>query len=469
MRQIEQDGEHIWLRQSVTFTANGQTRTVEIAIPLRPGAPPEEIERLLAEADAGMWRISQRLDSHVAALLNGAGSAASIPNQAPVSSTAAVAEAPRPPTPAAPSRPTAHTERPAQPAAPVRPAAHPASPPSRPSPEPAVASTRPRPNSPPVEPALTAASTKSAPAGSELSRKDFLSAAAELGLNAKQVMERLGVRTLEGLNLREALEALRRQLLRDGDAAPDPIPAAAPSAPGPEASSPRYFEEEDGDYEVTFTMDGDDALAEELGAYEAARPASGASAEAADDLEDPDTLSDLDLDDVPDFGPPPSAAHASHAAHAPARRNASAKPAPAPSAAPAAPLAQAGGIEPATSSAAQRVAQLRAIRGGGAPTTHQRSAYRNVVVSELGEPEAIALIRGIWRVNPERLGPDQLDALISWGKQDIFAEEAASVLAALRTARQQATAEDASTSEVTPQPTPRSRAPQPPRAPSGGR
>jgi hypothetical protein len=119
---------------------------------------------------------------------------------------------------------------------------------------------------------------------------------------------------------------------------------------------------------------------------------------------------------------------------------------------------------------AQRVTQLRTIRGGGAPTTHQRTAYRNIVVNELGEPEAVALVRGIWRVNPERLGPEQLDALISWGKQDTFAEEAAAVLTTLRAERQQATAsEDASASGSTPHPTPRARPPQPPRAPSGGR
>ncbi|HLJ81710.1 MAG TPA: hypothetical protein VKT52_09515, partial [Ktedonobacterales bacterium] len=113
-------------------------------------------------------------------------------------------------------------------------------------------------------------------------------------------------------------------------------------------------------------------------------------------------------------------------------------------------------------------------RGGGAPTTHQRSAYRNVVVNELGEPETVALVRGLWRVNPERLGPEQLDALISWGKRDTFAEEAADVLAALRAERQQAAAaaSEAPAAPTTPaasRPAPRSRAQQQPRAPTGGR
>ena len=62
------DSNHIWLRQSVTFTVNGQTRTVEMALPLRAGATPGEVEALLDEADAGMRRLSRRLDAHLAEL-----------------------------------------------------------------------------------------------------------------------------------------------------------------------------------------------------------------------------------------------------------------------------------------------------------------------------------------------------------------------------------------------------------------
>ena len=61
-------GEQIWLRQAATFTVNGETRTVEIAVPLRPGATDEEIEELLREADGGMERLTRHLDARVAAL-----------------------------------------------------------------------------------------------------------------------------------------------------------------------------------------------------------------------------------------------------------------------------------------------------------------------------------------------------------------------------------------------------------------
>jgi hypothetical protein len=301
-----------------------------------------------------------------------------------------------------------------------------------------------------------------------------------MGLNIKQVMERLHVRTLEGLNLSEALEALRRQMLRDGETSQTsqtsqtsrpaaPAASAAPRAT-PESAAPRYFEEEDDNYDVTFTVDGDDTLSEEFGPYEAAGISGGAALETSGDLSDTGALDDFDLDDVPDFGPPPTAHSSSHAAQAPTRRAAPARTPATPSVSPATLPTPDQDPAPIVSPVAQRVTELRAIRGGGAPTTHQRTAYRNIVVNELGEPEAVALVRGIWRVNPERLGPEQLDALISWGKQDTFAEEAAAVLTTLRAERQQATAsEDASASGSTPHPAPRARPPQPPRAPSGGR
>ncbi|MGH2514796.1 MAG: hypothetical protein ACRDHP_03995 [Ktedonobacterales bacterium] len=456
MGQAERDGEHIWLRQSVTFTANGQTRTVEMAIPLHLGASAEDVERLLAEAEAGMQRLSARLDGQVSALLNGAGS------QAAALDVAAPAKAPPVPASASIPAPAPPTEapRPASPPAPTRPAAVPtrAAAPT-PTPTTATPATRsaPTPPTPPTSPAPAARArpngTKAAPATpntAELTRKDFLAATTELGLNVKQVMERLHVRTLEGLNLREALEALHRQLLRDGEGTPDTAPAA-PIAP----AAPQYFEEEDDDYEVTFTMDGEDALAEEFGAYGTdGQPASAVSGGANNDTVEPDELDEFDLDDVPDFGPPASA---------PARRNPAARPAP----------AEERDSAPLASPAGERISQLRAIRGGGALTPYQRTAYRNVVLNELGEPEAVALIRGLWRVSPDRLGADQLDALVSWGKQDTFAEEASAVIAALRAERQQAaaaaTADAPPSSAAAPRATPRSRPAQEPHAPPGGR
>ncbi|HZC79754.1 MAG TPA: hypothetical protein VE258_18510, partial [Ktedonobacterales bacterium] len=91
MRQGENDGEHIWLRQSVTFTTNGQTRTVEIAIPLRPGATADEVEVLLSEADAGMERLARHLDARIASALGTAGATPTAPAPAPATTPALAA------------------------------------------------------------------------------------------------------------------------------------------------------------------------------------------------------------------------------------------------------------------------------------------------------------------------------------------------------------------------------------------
>src|SRR5215831_21102189 len=66
MRESELNGEHIWLRQSVTYTHEGQTRTLEIALPIRPDAPQEEVARLLAQAEAGMAQLTTSLDRRIA-------------------------------------------------------------------------------------------------------------------------------------------------------------------------------------------------------------------------------------------------------------------------------------------------------------------------------------------------------------------------------------------------------------------
>ena len=390
MREFEQDGEHIWLRQSVTFTVGGQTRTLEIAIPVRPGATADDVERLLNEADAGMERLSRHLDARVA-----------VQTGAALLVTPTAEPAPQPSAPVSPSRPAAPEPGPATPAASSQPIA----------PEPTPAPTRrtaPAPS--PARPAVpTPAAAPSAPQ-SEMTRPEFIAQISQLGLDVKQAMARLGVRSLQGLNLREALEALRRQVLQEGGAEEkEREPEPAPPPPARAAPPAHFFEEEDDEPEFTFTVNGEEGLPEEQ--------ENTASHDAVEAVEE------LDLDDVPDFGPAPATPRRAHTVReSPARpraaRQAPASVEPAPEATPA-------------SRAEELITEMRAARGGGTPTSYQRASYKNIVVNELGD-DAAALVRGLWRVPPERLGPEQIDALISWGKRDTFADEAAEVLATLR-------------------------------------
>src|SRR6185437_16283960 len=262
------DAEHIWLRQTVTFTVDGQTRTLEIGVPVPRDATAQDVEALLDVADAGMRALSRRLGMRVAEELDGANADTPTMPSLPAPAQEAVSANGHMPEESVTTKPLPAAEKPAErprnsgadripsPRAPERqtPSAQP---------QPAVASERPIPaqpqqrSEPPRAKPPVIATTTSA----EMTRPEFLTAAAELGLNPRQAMDRMGVRSLEGLNLREALESLRRQLLGvsshaepetepgpEPDIAPEPVMdnssstvTASPTAP----SAASRFEEED--------------------------------------------------------------------------------------------------------------------------------------------------------------------------------------------------------------------------------
>jgi hypothetical protein len=403
MANDERDANHIWLRQSVRFTQDGRERTIEIALPLPIGATPQETERLLAEADAGHARLSEHLDQQVeAALRGGAGAAPAAP--APPAASAASISTAAPARPAvAPARATAPAEPAAAPGRIAEPPAAPSVAPARPTPATLAAST-PAPAAP-DRPAPAPLSPQGVGGGGPLSRPEFLTETRALGLTPPQAMERLGVRTLDGLNLREALEMLRRQLGNGSSAATAPAPAATRATPASNAADLRppaaIFDEEE---EFELVVLGPDAQPEDDDADLPYGDAGGAH----------DALGALDdevdaLDDVPDLGamlplPPEPARPAKGSAFTPAQK----------------------------ARARELVAGFRGIAAGGSAISSQHRAYANVVVSQLDDATAETLVRGLWGQPPDRLGTDQLAAIIHWGKQDEFAEEAPVVLALLR-------------------------------------
>lgn len=267
------------------------------------------------------------------------------------------------------------------------------------------------------------APTPAAHDGPDLSRAEFLAAIAnELGLDAKAVMERLNVRSLTGLNLRETLDLLRRQSAHESGATAQPAPAASATEPAPEPlpapiGRARFDEEEDGpDFELSYP-DPDDLPGEDEEEDEedfapqevtptpiaSARATRGAASQSA-----AGPLGDVpDLDDLLSETPTPTRAT------------------PAPAAAPPTP-------DPGEAATRALITSLRASHAGGQPTERQRTAYNNIVIDQLGQQKAAGVARALWNLTPDRLGPEQLDALIGWGKKDAFAEEVEQVLALLR-------------------------------------
>jgi hypothetical protein len=479
------DGGHIWLRQSVRFAVGDQRRTIEIALSLPIGASHEEIERLLQEADVGMTRLTQHLDRRIAAALD----ADTVePVAAPLS--AAVAPSPQRPdtvraaetreqspheaaahdkraddaerpqraatmlpareaqasTPtmregrdatSAPDTPVRSDNAPAPPSQPVSPRASS----ETPAPPPAARQTTPEPAVP----------NRAAAPAAPLTRPEFLAQTRALGLTPPQVMEQLGVRSLDGLNLDEALGLLRRQLT-PSSAAPAPSrTTAAPAsgddaskplaaAPAPEPPSGTFFDEED-DYDLTVigTPEEDDDAESAYGIAQD-EDEERTLAHATDD--EPD---ELRLDEVPDFGAERGATPAaSPRAHS--RSTAEARDHDGPARADALTL-------PQRARARELVARLRAIPPGGSATRAQHTAFANIVADQLGVAPAAALTQGLWGQAPERLGTDQLNAVIQWGKEDAFAEEAPAVAALLRAEHASAQAGPAPTPSAAPRPT----------------
>jgi hypothetical protein len=295
-----------------------------------------------------------------------------------------------------------------------------------------------------------------------MTRPEFLSAAAELGLNPRQAMDRLGVRSLEGLNLREALESLRRQLLgASAHAEPEPEPDVASelaidASPTVTASpGASRFEEED-DETIFYALDEDDELIEDE--FVSAPAGNGANPVASDDAldENDDDDDEIDFDEVPDLSPPPVAAR-SRATTAGRKTTSVARETTSPTQG-AAPASKSTG---ARERALRQIGKLRSATGGGTASDYQRNAYRNIVENELGQTRAVALVRGLWRATADHLTAGQLDALIRWGKEEVFAEEAEQMLAALRAeqarAEQEAATGNDSETPAAPRTAPRGR------------
>jgi len=167
----QEASEHIWLKQSIQFSVAGQLRTIEIALPVRPGASAEEIERLLRQADTNLDQMTQYLNKKVGELLD----------QGKTQVTASTLSSPRSSSSANPGVRSSVADQGTE--------------------SPGLAAPR--------------QGSLSASAESPLDRKQFIAEIAVLGLNPRQAMERLGIRSLDGVNLRQALEQLRLQLLHE--------------------------------------------------------------------------------------------------------------------------------------------------------------------------------------------------------------------------------------------------------------
>jgi len=79
------------------------------------------------------------------------------------------------------------------------------------------------------------------------------------------------------------------------------------------------------------------------------------------------------------------------------------------------------------------LSRLREARGSSVASDNRLKVLKNVVGDQLSNEQLLQLIQGVWGVNGlKKLKNDQLEALISWAKEDEFMNEAEVVLAVLQ-------------------------------------
>jgi hypothetical protein len=362
-RRQEDTGEHIWLRYATQFTTGGRTHTIEMSVPLPVGASDETREQLLREAEKGLSHLISHVETRIPQLLQ---------------HTQAHPVHAEPASPAPASKPL--VSRPAGRSASIQ------VPPIANQPQPVNLQVREQKYEPAREEEhreiaarSNGISMPSLPGGGNgnLSRPEFIQAIKGIGLNPRQAMDRLKVKSLEGVNLREALDRLQYQLAQEAGEAPDvelKIPASQPAMANSSV------------HRAVSDRQVDPDPVEEEDPFENA----------------PIPIFDEEIDpEEEDFAEPLDAFSSS--------------------------------LTPSSRSRAKAIVdKLRESRGATVVSAGRLQAMHNVIGDQISEEQLLTLIHGLWGVSIlKRLKVDQVEALIYWAKEDDFVNEVDTVLALL--------------------------------------
>ena len=438
-------GQHIWLRYTMQYSKDGHTHTIEMGISVPLGASTETREQLLREADTGMSQLIQHVEQRVSQALGQVENSHVTSNQGIAATASQTTPSPNvtktesTPAPIPPKQSTPDQSVPAQ----ARPANKPT---SIPAPEPTTrvpnlqrTSSRTAPpaaqpiNVPPTRHSVGASMPSSlGPAGTGgiLTIGEFVSyVGTNWQLTPKQAMELLQVKSLSGINLREALERLQRIVAQNASGGTsiaqqpqqqgpqmsivrDPLPIVTPpvssntpAAPLPaQPSQSTAIQRQDTDLDELPTRPTDEALKEPEQVYESnvielrvARPALPAVGF------DEETDENEELEDLEDFD------NLSLSTEISAER---------------------------LTRARDQINALREMQGAAVASAARLRVLRNAADEEVTTQQLEELVSGVWRIpSLQKLKVDQVEALISWAKQDYFLEEVEAVLVVLEEER----------------------------------
>jgi hypothetical protein len=404
------DGKpYIWLRYTTQFTANGRTHTIEMGIPMPLGASAETREQLIREAEAGMDQLSRHVEHRVNQVLQR--------NVRPQSTTV-------------PSAPTPH----------VRPS---------PPPAPATAQTNPRDVAqtpatekketlPPARQAIGASMPVSPNQLNDVTGNMKLSQfilfiRENWSLTPKEAMELLNVKTLNGLNYRDALKQLQQVLaarethgttttspdnpasaVPPSKAADKPSPATVPPSPTPlrppshasttpvaSAATPSRSAAPPSQHPISNPTPSAPSSNRPVGNAETPAQSKIPIIPIRSDMirdtpnayrfdEEEEEEIELDLDEA-DF------------ANGDLRLR-----------------------------AREKLDRLKEAGGSTAVSPSRLTVLNNLTSSQISETQLQQLIRAVWKAaSVKKLKVDQAEALISWAKEDDFENEVRAVLALL--------------------------------------
>jgi len=375
----EESEERMWLRYTTQFSAKSRTFTVEVSIPIPLGASAERREQLLREADINIGHLVQHVERHVPQAIQ----------QALATNNVAPAQPAKPPIPSRPLNQAAPVPAPpavTQPSQPARPVSSPArevhEQSGRMSPQSAEATAAARPGE------TTSIELPDLPGdgnGNLLLPQFIRYIGDNLGLTPKQAMELLKVRSLSGINLRDALEQLLRRVGQPGSGGTDANKTSQPRATSSSSSPQVNSRSKDNGSEAEHNDPN-------LRNMREIRPAI-VFEEEDDPDEDEEAQDDLDDDELDEFG---------LSEELTAQQRARAR---------------------------TVISRLRELRGATTVSPSRLQALSNVADSQISRQQMQDLVEGIWSVTSlKKLKVDQVEALISWAKEDDFVSEVEAVL-----------------------------------------
>jgi hypothetical protein len=446
-------GQYIWLRYATQYSKDGRTHTIEMGIPVPLGASAEAREKLLHEAETGMSQLVQHVEERVFQALERVQSGHTTGNQgiaATVSQTvppSAVKKA----EPTVSSPLTLSTAQQTQsvsdqsPPLQTRPANRSAS-----VPAPLTTGQAPNVQRAPSRTAPPSAQTVDVPptrhsvgagmpsslgptsTGGSLTIPDFISYINEnMRLSPKQAMELLRVKSLAGINLREALETLKRimaQNAQGGTNVPQqpqhqgqlgsmvreahPVVSAPVSRNTPVAPLPVKTSQSTASLSQDVSLSISELPAKpasealehtepehvsnviEMRVPQPAKPAHGFDEEidGNEELEDLDEFDNLSLSSE---------------------------------------------ISPERLGRARdKISALRGMQGATVASAARLQVLRNAADDEVTTEQLQQLVAGVWNIQAlKKLKVDQVEALISWAKEDYFLDEVEAVLIVLEEER----------------------------------